>query len=468
MKSLMDIFIVLSLSLSWGTLVIAQPQDQTPADRTSAEQTPDIISQAMADGTQGGRIIALHRAAVVTMRKTCDDYRRIKSLELSVTLNIPFREAYGNINDVMPILDPIDFDLLRQPVQLPKQIQPHKDEIAKVQQQVEMMIELTEKLLKEIEQAKVVIEQHLENQQEIKLEDIVQQEQFDPQKQPEEQAQQQKDQKKQAQEQAETQQQQASTEQESQDQQEEQNAKDQSLKDLVELAKVDEHRHKDVSQAMRQVMAHQQINPQTPPPTLNSQQREELKTQAKNISDTDRKKLQSVTQHRKHPENGTLGRMVTDTGDPTEWLFVDTWYNIGPFPNPSRVNLNRKFPPESVVDLDAVYVGKDGRQIRWQFQQARKLQVTPIDAEEYGIWYAYTELYFQKDMDLWIAVGSDDKANIWVNGLPVWISGDQLKNWSPNEGYRKVAFKAGRNRILYRVENGWHGIQYSLAVRVAE
>ncbi|MFG0247540.1 MAG: hypothetical protein ACF8OB_01530, partial [Phycisphaeraceae bacterium JB051] len=290
MKSLCCITIGLALSVLGSTLALAQTQKITP----QTEQTPQAISQAMADGTQGGRIIALHGSAVATMRKTCDDYRRIKALELSVTLNIPFREAYGNINDVMPILDPIDFKLLRQPVQLPKQIQPHKDEIAKVQQQVEMMIELTEKLLKEIEQAKVVIEQHLENQQEIKLEDIVEQEQFDPQKSPEEQAQQKKAQEKQAQEQA---QQQSSEAQSQEVKQQAQNAKDQSLKDLVELAKVDQHRHKDVSQAMRQVMAHQQINPQTPPPTLNQQQREELKTQAKNISETDRKKLQSVTQH---------------------------------------------------------------------------------------------------------------------------------------------------------------------------
>jgi hypothetical protein len=453
--------LVILLSPGAGRL-LAQSAADVVTDNAQSDQ--QAITDAMADGTQGGRIIALHRSAVATMRKTCDDYRRIKALELSVTLNIPFREAYGNINDVMPILDPIDLMLLRKPVQLPEQIQPHKDEIAKVQQQVEMMIELTEKLLKEIEQAKIVIQQHLEDQQEIKLEEIVQQEKFDPEKQPEKQDQNKKAQQNQSQDQAQEQQ---KTQEQSEQAKQEQNAKDQSLKDLVELAKVDEHRHKDVSQAMKQVMAHQQVNPQTLPPTLNQQQREELKTQAKNISEADRKKLNSVNQFNKKPELGTLGRMVTSTGDPTEWLFVDTWYTIGPFPNPSRVNLNRKFPPESVVDLDAVYVGKNGRQIRWQFQQSRQLMVVPIDAEEYGIWYAYTELYFEKDMDLWIAVGSDDKANIWVNGLPVWISGDQLKNWSPNEGYRKIAFKAGCNRILYRVENGWHGIKYSLAVRVA-
>lgn len=432
----------LLLCVTWLTNWCLAQQAPVPAGDTA-------ITDTMADGTQGGRIIALHRSAVATMRKTCDDYRRIKSLELSVTLNIPFREAYGNINDVMPMLDPIDTNLLRQPVQLPRQIQPHKDEIAKVQQQVEMMIELTEKLLKEIEQAKVVIEQHLENMQELKLEEIVQQEKFDPQK-----------------------------EQEIRKQQEakKQEAQDKQMKELVELAQEDSSQFKDVSAAMRQVMAQQQQQ-QKPKEQQQNQQtqaqqqqaeldRQEMKAKARSVSPEERKVLEKLAKPK--PEMGTLGRMVTSTGEPTEWLFVDTWYTIGPFPNPSRVNLNRKFPPESVVDLDAVYTGKNGRPIHWEFKQSRDLRVVPVDAEPYGIWYAYTELYFDKDMDLWIAIGSDDKANIWVNGLPVWISGDELKVWRSNEGYRKVAFKAGRNQILYRVENGWHSIMFSMAVHTAK
>jgi hypothetical protein len=146
----------------------------------------------------------------------------------------------------------------------------------------------------------------------------------------------------------------------------------------------------------------------------------------------------------------------------------DTWYTIVPFPNPSRANMNRKFPPETIVDLDAVYEGKNGRKIRWEFLQSGRLMMTPVHAEPYGIWYAYTELFFEDDMDLWIAIGSDDKANTWVNDLPVWVSGDQLKGWRAEEGFRKVAFTAGRNRVLYRVENGWSSTHFSLAVHVVD
>ena len=41
----------------------------------------------------------------------------------------------------------------------------------------------------------------------------------------------------------------------------------------------------------------------------------------------------------------------TSGGTPSKWMYVQDWYTIGPFPNPDRVNIRRKFPPESVVDL---------------------------------------------------------------------------------------------------------------------
>jgi hypothetical protein len=162
----------------------------------------------------------------------------------------------------------------------------------------------------------------------------------------------------------------------------------------------------------------------------------------------------------------TLGRQVTaEDGEPVEWMFVDTWYTIGPFPNPSRINLHKKFPPETAVDLNAAYVGKGERPIGWKFLQMGHPRCAPHDDEEYAIYYAYTELYFDRPMDLWIAIGSDDKANVWINDLPVWISGDALKGWRVNEGFRKVGFRAGVNRVLYRVENGWHGMAFSLGLK---
>jgi len=177
------------------------------------------------------------------------------------------------------------------------------------------------------------------------------------------------------------------------------------------------------------------------------------------------------------------GRKINSTSPSTGWLFVDSWYIIGPFDNARRENIEKKFPPETVVDLNATYLGKDNTPIRWDFYQSPQAMVVPPfdhfrpqlkrsdyenDCErrglEYIIYYAYSELYFEQACDLWVAVGSDDYSKVWIEDQLVWSSGKQLKSWRADEGFRKVHFKQGLNRVLYRVENGWHGTQFSLVL----
>lgn len=150
------------------------------------------------------------------------------------------------------------------------------------------------------------------------------------------------------------------------------------------------------------------------------------------------------------------------------WVFIDSWYTIGPWDNRGRANLHRSYPPESVIDFDAVYAGKDGRPIRWQHVQSDRPEIAPPNAEEYGIWYAYTEVWFDQPADLWIAVGSDDRSDLWINGMRVWSSIDDLKGWSIGEGLRRVHFQQGRNRILARIENGWRGMAWSLCLHLGQ
>jgi len=161
-------------------------------------------------------------------------------------------------------------------------------------------------------------------------------------------------------------------------------------------------------------------------------------------------------------------RKLSPGGDPTPWMYLNTWYTVGPFPNPNRVNIDREFPPDSLIDLDAACVGKDGRTIRWQFVQSDGPMVTPPNAEPYGIWYAYTEFHCDRPRDVIIALGSDDRGTLKINGVDVWISSKQLKAWDIDEVWRRVHFNEGVNRVLYRVENGWQSIGFSLILRLEE
>ena len=161
------------------------------------------------------------------------------------------------------------------------------------------------------------------------------------------------------------------------------------------------------------------------------------------------------------------GRKVhaSSVGGGSKWMFVDTWYIIGPFPNPQRRNIETKFPPESIVDLDATYA-VEGQNLRWQFVQTSTAGIRPPLLREYAIYYGYTTLWFDEAQDMWIATGSDDFSKLWINDMLVWASGSVQKVWKPNEGYRRVHFKKGLNRVLFRLENGHYDCMFSLMLHM--
>ena len=172
---------------------------------------------------------------------------------------------------------------------------------------------------------------------------------------------------------------------------------------------------------------------------------------------------------------GADGAADPKGGLAAKWMYINSWHVIGPFPNPNRVNITRKFPPESVIDLDATYVGKGGKIIRWEFMQAassvRSWWGSPFKARiklhgdhQYEIWYAYTEVFSDVEADVWMAVGSDDRSDVWLNHQKVWASSNRLKAWNIAEGHRKVHLRRGRNKILMRVENGWGPLEWSLCI----
>ena len=181
---------------------------------------------------------------------------------------------------------------------------------------------------------------------------------------------------------------------------------------------------------------------------------------------------------------GSVLRTAAGSGDgiPGAWMYLHSWYVIGPFPNPNRVNVTRKFPPESVVDLNATYPGRDGKTLRWEFTQARSVspinpgwahrraEVVPNNAIEYGIWYGYTEVRVDRDCELWLAVGSDDRSDMWVNGEQVWSSVSQRKEWHIDESIseRPIFFHAGVNTVLFRLENGPGPTGFSVCLSPAD
>lgn len=169
-------------------------------------------------------------------------------------------------------------------------------------------------------------------------------------------------------------------------------------------------------------------------------------------------------------------------GPARPWVFVDRWQVLGPFDNPRRENLETRFPPETVVDPEAAYPGKNGVTIAWEAcQSATPNTLPPFRAYnrvhrieglteetsylfnlQYTVYYASAEVRLEKEADLWLAIGSDDQSKVWLNDQLVWFGRKSAKPWRADEGFRKLHFRSGINRILYRIENGNDRTEFSL------
>jgi hypothetical protein len=162
----------------------------------------------------------------------------------------------------------------------------------------------------------------------------------------------------------------------------------------------------------------------------------------------------------------SFGRKFMDDGRAAEWMVLDSWYIIGPFPNPNRAYMDKKFPPESVVDLDAEYVGKENIRLTWQWTQLEdgQIKVSPLLATNYAVWYAYTEVYSDRDQEKYFAFGSDDYSKVWINGESVWTSGKTPHHWIPDRGFAKIKLKRGHNPILVKLENAGGTTAFSVIV----
>ena len=151
--------------------------------------------------------------------------------------------------------------------------------------------------------------------------------------------------------------------------------------------------------------------------------------------------------------NALPGRMLTDDSARAGYLYLDTWYIIGPWNNWSRSDFEITHPPEQGINLDATYEGKDGRTLRWEFVQSDRIEIQPPDLTYSATYYAYTEVYSDTTREMLVAVASDDMAKVWLNGQVIWEDRGQ-SSWNLDEGFRRVLFTRGFNTVLVRLENG--------------
>lgn len=178
------------------------------------------------------------------------------------------------------------------------------------------------------------------------------------------------------------------------------------------------------------------------------------------------------------------GRRFTADSHRKGYLFIDTWHIIGPWDAQSnggrQIDYSKIYPLERKIDLDAIYTtgkkhfiyndergyaGSDERsgRLTWQFYQSPTVEVR-IPRKQLandGLYFAYTEVYFEQETIMNLAIGSDDAARIRVNGNVVFEDRG-LSPYVISEQVRQVKFKQGVNKILVRLVNGPGPCRFSL------
>lgn len=161
------------------------------------------------------------------------------------------------------------------------------------------------------------------------------------------------------------------------------------------------------------------------------------------------------------------GRKFSRNSPRQGWLYIDTWYIIGPWENHGDLDFPGTHPPEYEIDFDATYEGTvingEPRKLRWQFTQADMIRVTPPDEQRMSTYYAYTELYFEEDTEMLLALATDDAGKMWINDTLVWQDRG-LSAYQIGENFRKVFFQRGYNKVLVRIENDPAYCQFSVLI----
>lgn len=138
---------------------------------------------------------------------------------------------------------------------------------------------------------------------------------------------------------------------------------------------------------------------------------------------------------------------------------VTDWWLLGPFDAPEYSGFQTVFPPETRIDLQASYRGKDGATISW----VRRRSADPIGQlnlmnalapVKEAVAYAYSELSSPRDMDAELRCGADDNCTVWLNGERVfgreqWLNGTRFDRFVV-----PVRLRSGKNTLLVKVCQG--------------
>ena len=151
--------------------------------------------------------------------------------------------------------------------------------------------------------------------------------------------------------------------------------------------------------------------------------------------------------------------------------FVNQWLLCGPFDNLGMDGHDRVYPPETEIDLNATYPGKNGLTVGWRPNTTPPETAYLHFIDEYDLtdWVCAYALCWVTNSgppkDVAFRVGSNDTVKVFLNGKQVWNS-KRERVASVDNDYLPVTLPAGVSAILVKV--GQAGYDWGLFFRITE
>jgi hypothetical protein len=136
--------------------------------------------------------------------------------------------------------------------------------------------------------------------------------------------------------------------------------------------------------------------------------------------------------------------------------FLLSWQLVAPFDNTEKKGLAISYPPETQLDLNAKYEGKEAKEIRW---------VEHTTDNEYGIVdlakalgpfkgavaYAATEFQSDKPLPVEFRLGTPNSWKVWLNGDLIFAREEYHRGMSIDQYRMRGNLKVGKNVILIKI-----------------
>ena len=158
---------------------------------------------------------------------------------------------------------------------------------------------------------------------------------------------------------------------------------------------------------------------------------------------------------------GALSGRISEPGEVDYYRFtisegtsLGPWWVIFPFDNIDEKGFDTVYPPETEIDFNKEYIGKEGRKIGWYKTERRGENVFSNVPEDDVTGYALTYLESDRDQNYLLSLGSDDTIKIWVNDELVF-SKYVHRPLRRADDVIQLPVSKGRNKILVKVTNGY-------------